>query len=190
MLTSRCNRKCEYCITRNIRVDSKGIEYAQIRRLYSDLSLEHKEIMLTGGEPTLAPFLSIAVVTAKDFFEKVFITTQNPILLKPKHLGGMFNAITFSMHDKAALKEKVENGATVYASILDKFYKQDLPEKLKAQGFSGLTINEEQREGKEFTQKLPEIEGFSIKVNRKGKCMDETIILPDLRVITDFREFL
>ena len=56
MLTTKCTRKCPYCITRNIK--TKEVECSlQLSKLFAKLKIKYpneKEIMLTGGEPTLA----------------------------------------------------------------------------------------------------------------------------------------
>jgi hypothetical protein len=121
-------------------------------------------------------------------FNHVYLTTANPVILKTPMV--YIEAVTFSMHDKESTNLIVESGNTVYASIMKKFYTPELPYKLKDQGFAGLTINENQRENDPFTEEIPEVKDFSIRVNRIGKCLDEIIILPNLEIINDFRNYL
>jgi hypothetical protein len=96
----------------------------------------------------------------------------------------------FSIHDKNIPVVPKKLRTPVYAGILDTRYEKDLPKKLKENGFAGLTINENNWKDQEFTTEVPEIKDFSIRINRKGKCDNETMILPDLRVINTFDEFM
>jgi hypothetical protein len=191
ILTAKCNRSCGYCISRNVHQEEQHGVRGVVDRYMEFHKKGHREIMLTGGEPTMAKFFLMYVSFARQIFDRVFITTQNPEMLSNDNLwlnGKTFDAITFSIHD--AIVPEVTNGATVYASILDARYKAGLAEELKAKGYSGLTINEEHRGTAIFNEPLPEIEGFSIRINRRGKCLDEPMILPDLTTIDNFKEYL
>jgi hypothetical protein len=184
MLTTRCNRNCDYCITRKVKCE-EVTDLIAVERKLRELRQEHEEIMLSGGEPTISKMFYEKEIMARKIFNKVFITSQNPNILKEKN---RFSAITFSLHDLRIYP--IENNATVYGSILDQQYSKDLPEKMKLAGYKGLTINEEQRGTKTFTEELPNISDFSIKINRRGKCIHDTILLPNLRVIEDFTPYL
>jgi hypothetical protein len=189
--TSKCNRSCGYCISRNVKlIESHNIRGIVAR--YIEFNKKgHREIMLTGGEPSMSKFFQTYIMLARQIFDRVFITTQNPEIIQ-RNDGWInaktFDAVTFSIHD--AVIPEVTNGATVYASILDARYKPGLAETLKAKGYSGLTINEEHRGTEVFNQELPNIEGFSIRINRRGKCLDEPMILPDQTTIENFKEYL
>ena len=79
----------------------------------------------------------------------------------------------------------------VYLSILDFQYSKGLLREAFCKCYSGLTINEEQRAEMEFTGlKEGKIKGFSVKVNKRGHCMNETIILPNLKVIKNYKPYL
>lgn len=148
----------------------------------------HREIMLTGGEPTMARFFLAYVNMARQVFPKVFITTQNEWVIQDYHLENTFDAVTFSIHDEVI--PEVRNNSIVYASILADRYRPILASRLKLLGYSGLTINEEHRGTDVFSQEVPHVKNFSIRINRRGKCLDEEMILPDLTVITNFLNYL
>jgi len=144
--------------------------------------------MLTGGEPSRAHMFSFYVSMAHQIFDRVFITTQEPFLIQHPHYDDQFDAITFSIHD--AIVPEVRNSATVYASILDARYKPELVNELVSKGYKGLTINENHRESAVFNEEFPTVNGFSIRINRRGKCLDEPMILPNLTTIENFKEYL
>jgi hypothetical protein len=189
ILTAKCNRSCGYCISRNVhQTEQHGIE--NVVKVYMAFrKAGHEEIMLTGGEPSMANFFPMYISLARQIFDRVFITTQNSEIIQHRwYAGKVFDAVTFSIHD--AIVPTVTNGATVYASILDARYKAGLAEELKAKGYSGLTINEEHRGTEVFNEELPTIPDFSIRINRRGKCLDEPMIMPDLTTIENFKEYL
>lgn len=191
MLTSKCNRNCEYCITKNIQKE-ECLDLVKIKKTLNQF--KGQDIMLTGGEPTLAKQFLPRLELIKEIAGKVYITTQNKNMLRPevnRRVKKYFDAITFSLHTEINQPPKVEVDVPVYASILaEQFYKR-LPLKLKMLGYAGLTINEEQRTGTWFNEVIVEqFPKFSVKVNRKGHCMNEIIILPDLTIINDFTPYL
>ena len=211
MLTTKCNRKCSYCITRNVSAKQE-LDINKVETLYLNMyAAGHKDIMLTGGEPTLAEKFFALSLLAMDVFDNVHITTQNEKIFVFDGLGGLHSTIAFfdsvvvSLHDKP-LYESVMSAIHPhrdYTNDIPKFYAAMLDEQyysypeivthLIENGWDGLTINEEQREGEkwsdcEWMALLPP--DFSFRVNRRGHCMDETIILPNLEVITDFRPYL
>lgn len=192
ILTAKCERGCSYCITKNVKIKESG-NLLQLDNLYKRLSAKHKEIMITGGEPLLADFFNCKVQLAKEYFF-VFVTTQSQYLLREHNFAADFQAITFSIHDRLnPLSEiyHVAHKVPVYASILADNYYEDLPHLLEQRYFSGLTINENQWGGNRFDERcLPKIKGFSIKVNRKGRCLNDTYILPDYRIVKGFHEFM
>lgn len=166
-------RECSYCITKNLKVKEVYSDYKLIQAFCHAAShAGFENIMLTGGEPTLSGNFHRVERLAYTFFDKVYLTTANPKVLNTPSV--YLEAVTFSMHDEASTNYIAESGNTTYASILQYLYTPELPLKLKRQGFAGLTINEDNRGNTSFTAKLPEIKDFSIRINRKGKCMDET----------------
>ena len=188
MLTTICNRDCPYCITKNV-VSKEEMDMKKVRQVLSSLRNKHSSIMITGGEPTMANLFKEKVLCAKKIFDEVYLTSQNIYVLKNTPLMDNFKAITFSLHDLKTIP-KVENDVPVYASILDYQYHKDLSAKLRKLGYKGLTINENQRHKKAFTEKIPKLKNFSILINRVGKCLDEDIVLPNLEVINNFRKYL
>lgn len=208
MLTSKCTRSCAYCITRNIR-RKQELDLKRVENTYLDMYANgHKEIMLTGGEPTIAEkFISI-VLLALEVFDKVRITTQNEKIFEFDGVGNLhsiiacLDSVTFSLHDISLAELNIKphedynnNIPNFYAAILESKYRHNpnLIDILKENGWDGLTINEEQRG--EIESERPWIPSvvqlsFKIKRNNKGHCLNETMILPDLDVITDYKPYL
>jgi len=189
ILTTRCPRQCSYCITKNVKI-KEYYSLFKVSEAYS-YAIERegsKSIMLTGGEPTIYKYFDEVLRIASLMFKEVYLTTANPEILNMPMPE--ISAITFSMHDEEATRQKTFSGNTIYAAVMDKLYTPTLPFRLKQQGFAGLTINEDQRGEFNFSGRIPKIEDFSIRVNRRGKCMDEAIILPNLELIYSFTKFL
>jgi hypothetical protein len=196
ILTTKCPRKCTYCISKNINIEERKPSFANSRALlgiYNSLSAKHDSIMLTGGEPSCSDNFQIAVKHAKSMFKKVFLTTQDVFFLLSDY-SNQFDAVIFSWHDyNSDLFYKIKNRATIYCSILANLYKSSLPLTLKELGYAGLTINENHFGSETFDEsRLPQTENFSIKINRRGKCFeqDTVYIMPDLSIRTSFKEFL
>ena len=151
------------------------------------MSKKHKDIMLTGGEPFASQLYPHYKQLALKYFKGVHLTTSNLHCLQYDEMN-YFKSITISLHNRRPLKVYAQT--VVYASIMSWEYFMELPRMLQKLGYAGLSINEEQRNGGEFNALMPDIEGFSIKINRRGHCMDSTIILPNLEVINDFTPYL
>lgn len=186
MLTNKCNRRCNYCITGN--VDMK--EEMDLRKCFKDLSFFAKtetSIMITGGEPTLSPAFKEKVFMARLLFGDVFLTTANPgVLNRPPRF---IKAITFSLHGRNPEMFFVKQSKIpVYASILHNQYYPELPERLRIVNFRGLTINEDQRGTTDFEHELPLTDKrFRYKINRRGHCLEDMIIvMPDMSVTESF----
>jgi molybdenum cofactor biosynthesis enzyme MoaA len=194
IITTDCSRSCSYCISKKINI--KQADYKQLIELpalYDKLSQQHDSIMITGGEPTQANLFDYYYYLARACFKKVFITTQEETLLQWKKSSLYFDAITFSWHDLKAWRYAVTNDAVVYASILSHLYSDWLVRTVHSLGYSGLTINENLFTKDVFDEsQLPQIEGFSIKINRRGQCFNNgtVYIMPDLSIRENFEEFL
>lgn len=194
IITTECQRSCSYCISK--KIDIEQVNYQELLRLpelYKKLSMRHDSIMITGGEPTQASHFDIYVTYARQCFKKVFITTQDEYLLGWKGSKRFFDAITFSWHDLKTWRYAVTNDAVVYASILPHLYSEWLVKTVQSLGYSGLTINENNFGTDVFDEtQLPQIEGFSIKVNRRDQCFkNKTLyVMPDLTIRENFEEFL
>jgi hypothetical protein len=192
ILTKECSRNCSYCISKKV-YQEQNTDLNSLITLYSALANLSgiKEIMLTGGEPTMAANFWQIVYTAISYFPKVFITTQNPSILRDETAAKAFAAITFSLHSTASISiPMVNTNAVVYAGILDNLFYEELPYELKENGFAGLTINENYFGNEQFTGKVPLMDDFSIRINKRGKCINEPVILPDLSVAKSFNEYL
>ena len=193
MLTTRCPRRCKYCITRNIKADDCN-HLGAITEVYKEMVAQgHTQIMFTGGEPTSTTDFAFKLDLAYKHFDEVHMTTQNRLMIDSTYRvmnDKYFTSIVYSLHDGITDEQVYLRETPVYGAILaDQWYPR-LPYELEARGFSGLTINEEQRNGEPFKENLPKIKGFSIRINRVGHCVNETIILPNLQIITDFTPYL
>jgi MoaA/NifB/PqqE/SkfB family radical SAM enzyme len=216
ILTTNCMNKCSYCISKNIHIEEyHGLDYIEkLVAIYFQYYKLHKTITFTGGEPTLANHLYDCWDAARIVFDEVFITSANPAILCEPKSAFRFNAITFSLHTLHHIP-KVENGATVYASIMSNKFNLEIPYKLKELNYSGLTINENHFLD-DFSDPFIEtflrsctgykkswsydsgfdtiynLHGFTIKVNRRGECFKQNTvyIMPDLTTRTSFEEFL
>lgn len=195
LLTKNCPRKCTYCISRNIHQE-ESYDLAKVNTIYSELAKTDDSIMFTGGEPTIAELFIEKIFLASLKFKHLYLTTQNIKIFDNKWVK-LFSAITFSLHDIHEWKKinifefTYKYQIPVYASILDNNFYQDLPEQLINNGWAGLTINEEQREGHRFNDSIvQEFPNFSIKINRKTQCRNDTMIMPDLTIINDFTPYL
>lgn len=102
ILTAACPRGCSYCITRRLdhRQDvAEGWE-KRLATAYSRLAAEgHTEVMLTGGEPTVAKHWEKILLIAADSFSKVFMTTQEKAVLRRPELAMFLAGVTYSLHD-------------------------------------------------------------------------------------------
>ena len=76
MITTKCNRKCDYCITKNVNAN-EIFDIDRLTNIYSILSEFDTSIMITGGEPTLSNNFYIIAEIANKYFNNIFLTTQN-----------------------------------------------------------------------------------------------------------------
>ena len=214
IITTECQRSCSYCISKKINIEQVDLTYElpKLQKIYETLSSQHESIMLTGGEPSQAYLFHVYVKLARQYFKKVFITTQDEYLLGWTGSKHYFDAITFSWHDLKTWRYAVTNDAVVYASILSHLYSDWLIKTVKELGYSGLTINENhfttdvfdesQLIAKSYKARKEYIDGhiilklnddpFTIKINRRGQCFnnDTVYIMPDLSIRESFEEYL
>jgi organic radical activating enzyme len=197
IITKECNRKCPYCISRNIHQEETD-DLREVNKIFSELSKQYDSIMLTGGEPTLSNLFHAKLMIAFLKFKHIYITTQNPKIFIDKW-ARLFDAITFSLHDVNIYKFIDVNifklkypNVKVYASILLHQYSANLVYDLKENGWDGLMISEEQRNEMktDWPLTIPRTSNFSIKRNYIGHCLNDTIILPDLTIINNFKPYL
>ncbi len=167
IITTKCNKNCSYCITKNVKNKDFNFDNDcdKVMPLYHKLSKEHKQIVITGGEPTEHNNWYAFLTYASMAFKEVCITTQNESVLSNSIVPLAAKSIVFSIHNQDFKKFKINIDIPVYAAILAEQYIPGMEKVLKKNGFSGLTINEEQRNGKSFTKKINPLKGFSIKSN-------------------------
>lgn len=179
---------CPYCITKNVpAIEPRP---ALIDETYAALAAQgESEIMLTGGEPTLDFELLTACLNAgRRYFQDVHLTTANPRFLG-HWIAKFFDSIVYSHHDREPWALPfVGPSVRAYLAVLADQFHQGLVAVAHASGFSGITVNEEQRAGERFeAEVLAPCPGFSIKINRRGHCLDQRILLPDLSIKENFK---
>lgn len=207
MLTAECPLACPECITRNVKIEQDA-DVVRVGDAYLRMQDDgFTDIMITGGEPLAARNWREICWMASNKMGGLFnahITTSQFRLLgmaslawldgMPKYAANMFVDVTISLHGRLAVPVPVHVDVPVYAAIMLHEYNPRLPAKLAALGYSGLSINEDQRGepggecGIIVTPRVPP--NFTFKVNRAGACMDRPIMLPDLTVVESFRSFL
>jgi len=191
IVTSKCDRHCPYCISRNVHHKrSKDLE--KLRVIYKTIVnfTMDRGLMITGGEPTLVNNLQTIIDIAKDHFFNIYLTTQNPNVIT-KNLYKGIDAVTFSIHDDYTLyRVHKDIKYPVYASIMADKYIKNMESDIRERGFRGLTINEEQRNGVPFTKRVKGLQNFTCKINRKGSCLNNWFIMPDLKISRGFQEYL
>ena len=199
--------KCGYYKTNNIdRKEELDLEFAEL--ILIDARKANNKITLFGGEPTVAEQFGDKVQLANKLFDEVYLATQNREVLGSTELSSYFDAITFSSHREQLPIVQIKT--PVYLSVLANEFSYELFEDAINKGFTGLTINEDQRSGERFDgskldnikylyaianrdkNNIKKVAQFSIRVNRADKCVNdgEIIILPDLEQVEDFSEFL
>lgn len=201
VISNKCNKKCDYCIARNIKEPQNSDLFA-LKKVYQDMYWQgHKAVMLTGGEPTIAPNFNAILFLAFQVFDEVYLTTNDADwVIKEKKLQRLIDGITLSLHNISADEEMWQNllrkslSKKVYASILDHQYFPGIEERLAIRHFDGLTICENNWSQNDFDEsaltQLEEYE-FSIRINRREHCIkQEFIILPDLHVTSSFDDYM
>ncbi len=101
-LTSACNRKCSDCPS-TTNLPSYNLEDDFIERLFSHLEGETRGLLLTGGEPTMAPNFSKTLRMARRFgFVDVVVVTNGTFLNEEKVAGALLkyaSTVRVSMYD-------------------------------------------------------------------------------------------
>lgn len=199
MLTTACNRKCAYCISRNVHTKMNASLDAT-RHVYAKLAKKDlRGIMFTGGEPTLRKdWWVLATLASQYWSDNVHLTTSDPDVLDWSDARATFRSISLSIHDPEILEairlSHYGFHPEYYAYIMANQYSDELAMRILDVGFDGLTVSEDQRGTEVFDEtripRLNALTGGSVRVNRRTHCMDETIILPDLSIVTDFRPYL
>lgn len=198
LITTSCPRRCSYCITKNVPLLNEPSTLAATRERYLALfEMGYHEVMLTGGEPTAHPCYPAIVRLAWSVFGAVHLTTQNEAVLAGRNVWSdrLLASVVFSIHDRSVLR-RLPNRLSllfpVYASVMARSYFDGLVSYLRFRGFAGLSVNEDARGTEVFDEaRLPAFPGFNVRVNRRGNCLDGTLmLLPDLTEIFNFRPYL
>ena len=101
-LSSACNRKCPQCPS-TTALEQKNLELSFVERLFSRLEGPTRGLLLTGGEPTMAPTFAETLRLARRYgFEDVVVVTN----------GGFLN-------DDSIASALVENASAVRVSMYD-----------------------------------------------------------------------
>ena len=198
-ITSACMNQCKYCIMRNVQRQEER-DLGKVYWALSDATDHDSTIMLTGGEPTISLQFEEKARIAADLFEEVYLTTANWRYVASIQTANKYiDAITYTIHfpeDVYALSNSGLNVGRkpIYAAIVWPQLNEIVERagELAILGFSGLTINEDQRGTEAFDEDtLPDVPDFSYKINRRGHCLSETtIIFPDLDVETHFQKWV
>ena len=191
IITIDCPLKCSYCITKNLKIKKPKVDYTFLttfRNICYHYGSIEKDIMYTGGEPTIdKEYLFLVKSIAEFYFKNQYIVTANEEVLNDKDYN-KFDTVMFSLHGR--IPKEVKLDIPVYCGCMEHEYNDYLPFILKQKGYKGLTISENQRGNIKFNKKLPKIKNFTYKINRIGKCMNDNIILPDLNIINNFKNYL
>ena len=104
-LTSLCNRKCPNCPS-TTNLPSYNLENDFVERLFSRLEGQTKGLILTGGEPTMAPnFPKTLRMARRCGFVDVVVVTNGTFLNEEKVAGALLkdaSAVRVSMYDWSA----------------------------------------------------------------------------------------
>lgn len=137
---------------------------------------------------------------AAEIFDEVYLTTANWRYVASIQMANQYiDAITYTIHFPEDIYALSNSGLNVgqrpvYAALVWPQLNEIVERagELAIMGFSGMTINEDQRGTAVFDEDmLPDVPDFSYKVNRRGHCLSETtIIFPDLDVETHFQKWV
>lgn len=101
-LTTACNRRCPDCPSAT-SLPNDSLEMGFIERLLSSLAGQTGGLLLTGGEPTLAPAFPQVLRTARRHgFTDVVVVTNGTLLNEEKIAGALLeyaSAVRVSMYD-------------------------------------------------------------------------------------------
>lgn len=104
-LTSICNKKCPHCPS-TTSLPNKNLELDFIERLFSLLEGQTRGLLLTGGEPTMAPTFPEALRMArKHGFVDVVVVTNGTFLNEEKVARALLtyaSAVRVSLYDWSA----------------------------------------------------------------------------------------
>lgn len=200
LLTLACPRRCPYCVVRHVPPCEANLDLDKLTDAYLGLRAGgHRAVMLTGGEPLRHPDFGGVLTAACEVFREVHVMTQEPAALGLPRCW--VTSVVFSLHDYPRRAPPfVRTDAPVYASVLAAQLDARLPQLLLERGYAGLTLNEDQFGGGPTIEEalaraganhlLSATAPLSLKLNRRGHCANETVLLPDLTVVRDFTRYL
>ena len=118
MITRRCNLKCSFCDLGKNRHDMDIQDIHKVIAGTSDTSI--KELVLTGGEPLIHPWLNSCILQAKAIGLNVNITTNGLLLdkaAKQLELCGT-NSISVSIDGLKDLHDSLRNHKGLFKKII------------------------------------------------------------------------
>lgn len=201
IVTLKCSTNCEKCVNKLSLYQPKGVlgTYGR-RQLYAELSCVYDHIIITGGEPTLAPNLGDIIRDAANFFPKVSLFTRNPTIVSGKYPWGFrmgrekslldcLHSINFSsMQGHEELTEldapEVLVNVPVYFWLPAEASLLPIPDQsrfLLLRGYSGLTYYEIIPDGVRLRSLIPTYANFSVQHRTQEDCVRGNVILPDGR---------
>jgi molybdenum cofactor biosynthesis enzyme MoaA len=106
LVTPKCPRHCDYCIAKNMR-HPQVVNMRRLKEIYELMRQKgYVDIMLSGGEPTIAEGFTSVLTMAFAIFNNVYLTTADRIWVEEVHARhSMISAITFSVHDLGDLEQ-------------------------------------------------------------------------------------
>ena len=196
IISYACDKRCSYCINEILKHDEKQCkDEVQIGQKYSELALDgYDHIMLSGGEPVLNKMFEKCLLKSYLYFEQVSIISAHKKTLSHEMIEYLATDVLFSFHAEylSNVDElKVEIDVPVYASMIVETYDilaeryVDVIRFFKELGYSGMTIRECYPDGKAFEGDIPEDPDFSVRIYKKERCVEDTLLLlPDLSTTT------
>lgn len=193
LLTRRCHVGCLYCLEKNVTAEE--IESVQmISDMYHTLHNEgYRVIDLTGGESTMHKhFVEISGI-ACDMFDEVHLYTSDHLQYNRFIIEDLFTTVNYGFHNQIRIEDLpvVITGIPVYMQTMHYHYKDNMAEIAKKKGFLGLSINTDKHLREvSFDRKMPDLEGFSIRINDNDCYAEGTLLMPDLSVVKDVGQYL
>lgn len=108
VLTHECNKKCPFCVDA-YRGSGEVMSIAAVRNALS-FAKEHKikDILLTGGEPTLHPAVELIASMVKDAGHRVIMTTNYTKPAVVKSLDGVVDCFNISFYNQLSLPKQAD----------------------------------------------------------------------------------
>jgi MoaA/NifB/PqqE/SkfB family radical SAM enzyme len=107
-ITNKCNKSCDYCIVKPWRNNPEypdTITYEETCKYFSTRLGKGDVLEITGGEPTLVPWLETFMQFAGSLGAKVLLRTNGARMFQNKY---DFLTVAFNPHGDNALRERVK----------------------------------------------------------------------------------